>query len=136
MHRALWLVLSLVIAGCCNLPEEHLPLQPIPDNGKALDYAEVVLRARLQAASATEAFYVNKWSDLEDAATSLERTAALLPKATGVPDKQKDKLAAHADELTRDARQLRESAKAKDVPHSNEYLQRIHLKVRELRPEG
>ncbi|OAI49920.1 hypothetical protein AYO44_18220 [Planctomycetaceae bacterium SCGC AG-212-F19] len=111
-------------------------MQPIPQNGKGLAYAEVVLRARLQAGAATEAFYLNKWTALEDAARILEQTARMLVKTTDVPARQKDRLNAHADELAKEAMDLQQSASAQDEKRSNDALQRIHLKVRELRPEG
>ena len=40
-----------------------------------------------------------------------------------------------AGDLGKDALKLREAAKAQDVRQTTETLQRIHLKVRELRPE-
>src|SRR5262249_56681651 len=94
-----------------------------------------VTRRRLQAGSATEAFYVDRWNDLEDSARALKESAGMLAKASEVPAKHKDKLAASAAELAKDADQLREAAKAQDVKKTNEILQRIHLKVRELRPD-
>jgi hypothetical protein len=135
MRRIHWLLVLPLFAGSCTLPPETIPVQPLPQNGQA-DYAGVVTRARLQAGTATEAFYVDKWSALEDAAKALKESAALLAKSTDVPAKQKDKLAANAAELAKEADQLREAAKAQDVQRSNETLQRIHLKVRELRPEA
>jgi hypothetical protein len=138
MHRACWsaclLVLSFPIG--CHYPPEQLPLQPAPENGAGLAYAELVHRARLQAGSATEAFHLNKWSALEDAARNLEQTARMLVMTTDVPARQKDRLAAHVAELSKDAAELRKAAKAEDVPRSNGALQRIHLKIREMRPEG
>jgi hypothetical protein len=135
MNRAFCLALLLLAVGC-QLPSELIPVQPIPDNGKVLDYAAVVQRARLQATAATEAFYVDRWNDLEDTARALEQTGLLLTKAAQVPEKHKAQLGANAMELVKEAAQLREAAKAKDVKRSNESLQRIHLKVREMRPES
>jgi hypothetical protein len=134
MKRALVSTVLLFAAGC-TLPPERLPLKPLPEDGAALPYADVLTRARLQAGAANEAFYVDRWADLEDAARGLEQTARFLAKATEVPPKQKDKLPAEADQLGKDAAQLRESAKAQDVSKTNQLLQRINLKVRELRPE-
>ena len=45
------------------------------------------------------------------------------------------KLKAHVDSFE-EAAQLRDAAKAKDDKLTNEILQRIHLKVRALRPES
>jgi hypothetical protein len=137
MHRAVCSALLLVSLSLgCQLSSERLPIQPLPENGQALNYAEVHLRLRLQATGATEAFYVNKWNDLQDAARALDQSARLLVKATEVPERHKAKLVAHSDELVRELAQLLQAAKAQDVERSNASLQRLHLKVRELRPEN
>ena len=125
----------LPVLGCA-LPPEKIPLQPLPEaKDEGVEYAEIVLRARQQTMSATEAFYLNQWTDLDDAGRYLDQSARLLLMATAVPTKQKDKLDANAAELQKDAAALREAAKAKDAKRSSEALQRLHLKVREMRPE-
>jgi hypothetical protein len=118
------------------LPADRLPPQPLPDNSPPLPYAELLTRARQQATAATEAFYVNRWGDLEEMARGLEQTARFLPRSTEIPLAHRDKLAAQADELARDAQRLREAARAQDVTQANSTMQRINLKVRELRLEG
>lgn len=125
----------LVFAGC-QVPPERLPLMPLPEDGPPLPYADAVARARAQAMTGTEAFYVNRWGDLEDAARGLEQTARFLVKASDVPVRHRDTLAVQAGDLGKDALQLREAAKAKDLKTANELLQRINLKVRELRAEN
>lgn len=133
MSRALFLgLLSLGLAGCVS-PADRATLRPLPEDGPPLPYAELLTRARVQAAAATEAFYVNKWADLEDAAKGLEQTARYLPKATDVPPKHKDTLPVAAGDLGKEAVKLREAATAQDAKESNAILQRIHLKIRELR---
>src|SRR5262249_55519468 len=122
------------IAGCA-LPPEQVPLKPLPENGPPQAYADLITRARVQATAANEAFYVNRWTDLEDAAKGLEQTARFLSKATEVPAKHKDTLAVEAGDLGKEAGKLREAAKAQEVKQATEALQRIHLKVRELRPD-
>jgi hypothetical protein len=134
MRRALTLA-ALLVAGC-QLPADRLPLKPLPEDGPPLPYAELLTRARLLASTATEAFYVNKWTDLEDAAKGLEQTAKFLPKSTDVPAKQKDSLPVAAGDLGKEAVQLRDAAKAKNAKDANDILQRIHLKIRELRLEN
>jgi len=135
MRRAAFAASFLFVAGCVLPAEERLPVQPLRENGLTT-YADVVTRARLQAGSATEAFYINKWGDLEAAAHHLDQSARLLVKASDVPVQQKDRLVANADELARAATDLGKAAKAQNVKQVNELLQKIHLKVRELRPEG
>jgi hypothetical protein len=138
MNRAPWIALLLLapLAGCQLPPEEKIPLQPLPETGQPVLFADVVQRARLQATAALEAFYLDKWGDLADLAAKIEQAARLLPRSTAVPPRHKDRLQQHADELTREAVALQEAAKNQDVPRTNQALQRIHLKVRELRPEG
>jgi hypothetical protein len=134
MKRALCLGLLGLALGCAA--PERLPLKLLPEDGPPLPYAELLTRARHQATTATDSFYVNRWEDLEDAARGLEQTAKYLAKATDVPPKQKDTLAVLAGDLGKEAVTLREAAKAKEVQKANDSLQRIHLKVRELRLEN
>ncbi len=133
MSRAHFLGLCLLVVSGCQLPAERLPLKPLPEDGPPLPYAELLTRARLQAGVATEAFYVNKWADLEDAAKGLEQTARFLPKATDIPPKHKGTLPVGAGDLGKEAGKLREAAKAQNAKDANDILQRIHLKIRELR---
>jgi hypothetical protein len=133
MNRALILGSLLLALPSCVLPAERMPLRLLPEDGPPLPYAELLTRARLQAAAATEAFYVNKWTDLDDAAKGLEQTARFLGKATDVPPKHKDILPVAAGDLGKEAGKLREAAKGQDAKAANESLQRINLKIRELR---
>jgi hypothetical protein len=136
MSRARLPALCLLILAGCQLPPEQVPLKPLPEHGPPQAYGDIVNRARVQATAANEAFYVNKWADLEDAAKGLEQTAAYLTKAADIPAKHKDLLAGTVNNLVKETKLLREAAKAQDVGQANEILQRINLKVRELRPEN
>jgi hypothetical protein len=133
MNRAMQLGLLIVFISGCQTPGERLPLRQLPEDSPPLPYAELLTRARLQASAANEAFYLDRWPDLEYAAGSLEQTARFLPKATEVPAQHKDDLPTRAEELSKEAKGLREAAKAKDVKQANGALQRINLQVRELR---
>jgi hypothetical protein len=133
MKRIFLVGFVLVSLSSCQLPPERAALRPLPTDGPPLPYAELLTRARVQATIATEAFYVNRWQDLEDAAHGLEQTARYLAKAEDVPAKQKTTLAGHSGDLDREAGKLLEAAKAKNVKEANTALQRIHLMVRELR---
>jgi hypothetical protein len=136
MHRVCFAAVLLVSVSSCHIPPEQLPLQPVPQDGTGMTYAEVVLRARLQAGTATEAFYVDHWKELAGTARIIEETARLLVMTSAVPVGQKDRLNAHSEELAKAAAELRKGAEAQDVKHCTEALQRINLKVREMRPEG
>jgi hypothetical protein len=135
MSRACAILFLAVVTGC-QLPAEPLPLKPLPEEGQALPYADLATRARLQTTAAHEAFYINNWSDLEEAARALEQTCRFLPKAAEVPARLKDDLETRAADLGKEAAALREAAKAKDATRANEILQRMNLHVRELRAEN
>jgi hypothetical protein len=135
-------MLRLLLAGgvaaalCgCQLPPDRAALRPLPDEVQPVPYAELLTRARAQASLATEAFYVNRWNDLEEAAHALEVTARYMPKAEDVPPGNKDTLGVVSGDLGKEAVGLRDAAKAQDVKKTNEILQRVQLKVRELRLE-
>ncbi len=82
--------------------------------------------------AAVEAFYVDAWADLGDAAAALEQTSRFLPKTTQIPDSLKDKLGAETDQLRQDAMKLGDAARAKDARAVNDALQRVNLRIREL----
>jgi hypothetical protein len=128
-------ILLLPLFLGCQLPPEQVPLKPLVENGPPQSYADLMSRARVQAAAANEAFYVNKWIDLEDAGKGLENTAQHMPGATDVPARHRDKLTAEADDLSKEAIGLREAAKSEDARKAAESLQRINLMVRQLRPQ-
>jgi hypothetical protein len=137
MSRIRLLPFCLLILAGCVLPEERPPLRPLPEGSPPLPYAELLTRARQQATSATNGFYVNDWTELEDAARNLEQTARFLPKATDVPDRYKENLASTAGDLGKDATSLREAAtaKEKDVKRITALLTSINSRIREMRLE-
>jgi predicted nucleic acid-binding Zn-ribbon protein len=132
MKHALLTGMALLLAGCVA-PVERVPLQPLPETGQVLPYPELLTRARAQAGAANEAFYVNRWSDLEDLAKGLEQTARFLAKAEEVPKKNKDILKEVTDDIAKNALKLKAAAADKNVKDANDALQRINLKVRDLR---
>jgi hypothetical protein len=136
MNRVLSLGFVMVALAGCTVTAERVPPKMLPDSGPALSYAELLIRARLQAGAATDAFYVNRWTDLEDVARGLEQTASFLTRATDVPPRHKDSLPVLAYALGKEAVNLREAAKVHEADKVNNCLQRIHLKVRELRLEN
>src|SRR5438067_8707942 len=135
MKRALWIGSGslLLMLAACQAPPERAALTPLPEDSPPLPYAELLTRARYQATLATEAFYVDKWPEVEDAARGLEQTARFLPKAQDVPPKQKDALPVVSGDLSKEAGRLLEAARSKDVKQTNDALQRVQLVVHELR---
>ncbi len=136
MSRAYWMGLLCIVLAGCVMPAERVPLKPLGEDSPPQPYGDLLNRARVQATAATEAFYVNGWNDLAEFAKGLEQTARFLPKATDVPARLKDKLPAQASDLQKEAHQLREAAQTQNVKQVTEIMQRINLKVRELRLEN
>jgi hypothetical protein len=135
MNRALCIGMLIISAGC-TLPPERAPLKPLTEDSPPVTYIELLNRARTQATSATEAFYVDGWTELEELARGLEQTCRFLPKATEVPAKQQAHLKEKSSTLEAESRRLQEAAKAHDEKKTNECLQKINLLVREFRADG
>jgi hypothetical protein len=120
------------IAGCKLTEREGA--NPLPENAPPLPFAEMVTRARGQAGAALDAFYIDSWMELEQAAQRLEQSARLLPKSTHIPDTFKDKVGPESELLRKDALQLSEAARTQNVKLANESMQRINQRIRQLRP--
>jgi hypothetical protein len=133
MSRVLAVLGVAVLAVGCRLPERE-PLRPLPEGGGSFAYLELLVRARGQASAAVEAFYVDAWVDLEQAAVALEQTARFLPKTTEIPVPVRADLPAEAEKLRQDALKLGDAARARDARAVNDSLQRINLTIRQLRP--
>lgn len=133
MRHALLAGMALLLALGCAAPPEPMSLQPLPENGQVLPYAELLTRARAQARKANDAFYLDRWGDLEDLAKGLEQTARFLSKASEVPAKNKDVLAEVTGDLAKNAIKLKEAAVAKNVKDATEAMRQINVNVRQLR---
>lgn len=134
MRCTLLLGLSVLLLVGCQAADERAALNPLPENrAGVVTYAELLIRARQQTRIATEAFYVDNWLDLEDAASALQQTARLLPKATDVPESHKDTLVDHSRQLGEEAVKLEQAAKKKISEDTNKALQQLNLKVRQLK---
>jgi len=126
--------LMLFLLPACAIVPEREPLRLLPEDRGPMPYNDLSTRARLQATGAMEAYYVDRWSDVEDAARGLEQTARFLAKAQDVPAKQKDALPKLSENLAKEAVLLRDSAKEKDAKKVHESLTRVQSMVRELTP--
>src|SRR5262245_15513681 len=67
LRASLRAVLLIVVLAGCRLTEREGAI-PLPDNAPPLTYTEMVNRARGQATSALDAYYVDSWLELEQAA--------------------------------------------------------------------
>jgi hypothetical protein len=133
MSRATSCGLLLVLIVGCRITERD-GLNPLPENAPPLMYGEMINRARGQATSALDAYYVDSWLELEQSAQRLEQTARLLPKTTNIPDAFKTKVEPESELLRQDAVKLLEAARTKNATQVNEAMQRINVRIRQLRP--
>jgi len=136
MRRTLPIVAVLTaLAGCQVGPEAQRTTLPpmLPDKVTPLPYSTLLERARSQLKKATEAFYIDNWGDLDEAARGLEQTAQYMAKAEDVPAKHKDTLATAGADLGKLAGSLRKAAADKDVKKTTDVLTKVQLKVREMR---
>jgi hypothetical protein len=135
MRRTLLSSALLLAAAACQVgPDQRAALPPpLPDKVTPQPYGQLLQRARTLASRATEAFFVNEWAELEDAARGLEQTAQYLVKAEDVPTKHRDTLATASADLGKQAKSLREAVGGKDVKKTTEVLGQINAKVREMR---
>lgn len=132
MNRILLSAMVLVMLGCA-VPAERVPLQPLPDDVQPLPYPELLTRVRAQANAANDAYYLDRWRDLEDIAKNIEQTARYLAKAKEVPAKNREILAEVSGDLAKSALKLKGAAAAKNVKDTSDALQQIAVKVRQLR---
>jgi hypothetical protein len=126
-------VLVLALAGCQLPPERGEVLRPLPDDVRALPYAELLTRARFQVTVATDAYVLDKWDTVEDSAKGLEQTARYMAKAMEVPEKHKGSLAVTSGDLAKLASDLREAAKEKNDDKVKEVMTKVISKVHELK---
>jgi hypothetical protein len=130
-----WLLTAVALVALvgCRSAAERAVVQPLPDDAPPMTYADVLARARLQAMSANESFYIDDWSGLDDAARSLQQSARFLHQSKEVPADRKAALDSRADVLGQQAALLRTAAQQRNEVEANATLQRIHMLVRELR---
>jgi hypothetical protein len=132
VRRFVAFTLMLSAMGC-QAQQQRAPIPPLPEDSAPQPFNDLVARARLQAMTALEAYYVDRWSDVEESASGLEQTARFLRKATDVPPARQGDLSLKTESLALAAKQLREAAKTKTGDQVNAVLQRINARVRELR---
>jgi hypothetical protein len=130
--RVLGLGLLLVAIGC-QAPAQRPAVAPLPEDSSPQPFAELITRARQQAMTALEAYYVDRWPEVEEAARGLEQTARFLRRSTGVPPTRQGDLSLKSDTLAEAAKQLRDAARLRAGDQVNSVLQRINAQVRELR---
>jgi hypothetical protein len=131
MNRPVILALCLASLSCCG-DGEKAPLPPLPKDGNAMPYTQVLARLAAQTNSAKEEHFLNHWDALADLATSLEQSAAYLSKAPDLPPLGKERFEKAAGEMQANIIKLREAARKKDQTESLELIRRLHNDIREL----
>src|SRR5947209_20044889 len=116
----------LLLVGCQAAPPRVAVNSTLPEDTPPQPFADLAARARQQAMPALEAYYVDHWSEVEDAAKGLEQTARFLQKATNVPADRRGDLGVRSETLADAAKQLRDAARDRVSDKVNAVLQRIN----------
>ena len=133
MRRIILLVLTVTLLAGCQSHPEPVPVPPVLKADRPENFAVLVNNARLVAMAATEAFYVDNWSGLEENAKRLEAIVAQMPLAPDLTEPQRKDLVAPTQALIHAARALAHSARDRNARQVNGLLQRLHSGVRLLR---
>ncbi len=80
-----------------------------------------------------DAFFVDSWTDLEEAGRGIGQTARFLVKATDPPDRFRATLPVNTVTLQKQALRLAEAAREKNVDVATDALQHISLQIRLLK---
>jgi hypothetical protein len=132
--RVVLLCCAIVIglAGC-RLPPDREPFKPLPENGARFSYGELLARLHSQANAAMDAFFVDAWVELDEAASGIDQTARFLAKADGPPEHLKNSLTQDCSSLRKEAARLGDAAREKNADAATQALQRITLQIRQLK---
>jgi len=125
-------VLCVGLLGC-RLPPDRDPMKPLQEDGARFSYGELLSRLHSQANAAMDAFFVDSWKDLDEAAQGIDQTARFLPKATDPPQHLKINLEKACGNLQKEANQLAEAARKNNPDSATEALQRITMQIRQLK---
>jgi hypothetical protein len=125
--------LFLLLSGCQT--PERAAIAPLPADTPSMSYKELTERAKRQVWAAYEFSCTDSWTEVEQAATSLQQTSGLLAKlrAEDVPDKQRPQFTRLVKELDEGAGALRDAGHAKDLKKTDEALNKLHITIRDLR---
>lgn len=133
MSRFLCLVAAPLLLAGCQAVSQDTPLVPLQEKGQ-YTYAQLLTRARDHAKQANEAFYIDQWGQLEDAAKCLEQEALLIPKSEDRPSKfTPDQIQGLSRDLAESAVKLRNAARAKDTKAATEAMTLVNLKVHAMK---
>src|SRR5687768_6821569 len=80
---AIALFFTFAFGGCAG--PELVPIPPLPIEGQAALYGDVLTRLRTQSDRANEAFFRDDFEALAGRARDIESTAGHLPRASAAP---------------------------------------------------
>jgi hypothetical protein len=129
------LVACVLLVGLvgCRLPPDREPFKPLPETGARFAYGELLSRLHSQANAAMDAFFVDAWVELAEAASGIDQTARFLAKVDDAPEHLKNDLVQNCNMLQKDATRLAEAARTNNVEVCTETLQRITWQIRRLK---
>jgi hypothetical protein len=131
MKRALVAAFFVLGGLSCTGDAERLP-PPLPQDGTALQFSQVLARLSAQANTAKEEHFLNHWEGVVDAAIGMDHSAAYLLKSPDLPPFHKARIEKEASQLKADIVNLRQAARNKDQTESLELIRRIHNQIREM----
>jgi Tat protein translocase TatC len=102
-----------------------LPDAPLPPEGQAVSYADLITRSQFQVNAARDALQQQKWTVLEAIVQSLRETARRFNKASKVPPDAQAELAEWSEQMTQQIDGLAEFARAKKDEKSSLALAKI-----------
>lgn len=132
MRRSVLALLCCATSLSCCGDGEKLTVPPLPQDGTAVPYAQVVARLSAQTNTAKDEHFLNRWDAVVDASVALEQSAGYLLRAPDLPAAHKVKIEKSAGELNANILKLREAARRKDQAESLELIRRVHNQVRDL----
>src|SRR6516162_2970683 len=97
-------------------------LPPLPDEGKAVEFSQLVGRAQLQAAAATGALTAHRWVDMKSISQGLQAAVNRLPEATKVPEDLQENFASWSEELSQKAAELSKQTEREDADKADQAL--------------
>ena len=121
----------LASLSCCA-DGERLSVPPLPQDGSALPYAQVLTRLAAQTDRAKEEHFMNRWDGVVDASTALEQSSTYLLKAPDLPPAHKATFEKSSAELNANIVKFREAAQRKDQTETLELIRRLHNEIRDL----
>ena len=131
MQRTILLLAISALSLSCLGDAERLP-PPLPRDGTALPYSQVLTRLSAQTNAAKEEHFLNHWDALVDVSLTLEQSAGYLLKSPDLPPTHKVQIEKTVGDLNVNILRLREAGRRKDQTESLEMIRRIHNEIREL----